>query len=220
MYEAVIFDFDGVIVNSEPLHYQACCAVFQKIGIAISHEEYMQKYVGLSDKELFPHVFQEKQYHFSADEIHAFIQEKIKHYTDIISNITQFPVITGLENFIDHLVKQNKMLAICSGSTKEEIASVLKKWNQHHLKDHFKTMVTSEDVIHGKPSPEGYLLTAKRLNIPTQHCLVIEDSPFGITAAKNAGMFVVALLTSHSRQVLKDADLIVNNFDELFLRQS
>lgn len=215
MYEAIIFDFDGVILNSEPIHYEACCTVFKKIGFKLSFEEYKEKYLGLADKEMFPLIFQHKNYVFSSHEIDSFIQQKIKSYIDIINHGKEFPIISGLEHFLNHLITKDKTLAICSGSSKKEIVAVLKKWDKGHFEARFKLIVTSEDVIHGKPSPEGYLLTAEKLTIPANKCLVIEDSPPGIEAAKKAGMKVIALLTTNSRNSLQHADLVVEDFNEL-----
>jgi beta-phosphoglucomutase len=93
--------------------------------------------------------------------------------------------------------------------------SVLKNLKVNYLTNHFNTIIASEDVTQGKPSPEGYLLTARKLNVFPDKCLVIEDSPHGIMAAKNAGMNVIALLTTQSKDNLKEADYIAQDFNQL-----
>ena len=106
-------------------------------------------------------------------------------------------------------------LAICSGSTKPEIEAVLTKAHEGKLASFFEIMVTSEDVMQGKPSPEGYLLTAKKLGVSPHRCMVIEDTPHGIQAAKQVGMNVIALLTTYKKYQLAEANKIVNSFKEL-----
>jgi beta-phosphoglucomutase len=214
-YEAIIFDFDGVFLDSEPLHYEACYTIFNDIGINISYEEFTEKYLGLADREMFPLIFRHNNYHVNSDEINSFIKQKVINYIDIIENKDDLPLIRGLEKYIAYLAEQNKKIAICSGPARNEIMSVLKNLKDNYLTNHFNTIIASEDVTQGKPSPEGYLLTARKLNVSPDKCLVIEDSPHGIMAAKNAGMNVIALLTTQSKDNLKEADYIAQDFNQL-----
>lgn len=215
MFEAIIFDFDGVILDSEPIHYEACCSVFNHIGLTLTYDEYTEKYIGLSDKEMFPQLLMDKGYNFSLDEINSFINKKIETYADIINSRDQLPIISGVDQYICDVIQGTKKMAICSGSTKKEVVTVLKKLKQGKLQSYFNTIVTAEDVKFGKPSPEGYLLTAKQLGVPTNKCLVIEDSPYGVEAAKAAGMYVIAILTTHERRQLQRADKIADDFTNL-----
>ena len=84
MFEAIIFDFDGVIIDSEPIHYEACCHILKPLGITISYEKYMEKYLGLTDKDIFPKLLQNEGLSFSATEINCFIEQKIVAYKKII----------------------------------------------------------------------------------------------------------------------------------------
>ena len=211
-FSAIIFDFDGVILDSEPLHYEAVTDVLNKLGLKLNYKEYTEKYIGLSDKEMFPMLLKNKGFHFSADAISSLINEKIDAYTHIINNHHELPLITGVDLYIHKAIQNDKKIAICTGSTKNEISITLAKLMLIHL---FNTIVTAEDVRHGKPSPESYLLTAKRLGVPANQCIVIEDTPHGITAAKNAGMYVIALTTTHENQCLQNADQVVAGFEEL-----
>lgn len=214
-FEAIIFDFDGVILDSEPLHYDACCVVFNSIGIKLSYKEYRNDYLGLADKEMFPKLLHNKKYSFSADEISSLIQQKVAAYTEIITTHKNLPVLPNFEQFILELAARNKKMAICSGSTRKEIAVVLSNYKEGKLQPYFEFIVTAEDVQVGKPSPEGYLLTAKHLAISPSSCLVIEDTPHGITAAKRAGMQVIGLCTSYEHHELSNADYIVPNYNYL-----
>lgn len=212
MIEAVIFDFDGVILDSEPLHYQACSQVLKTIGINISYINYLDLYVGLSDKEMIPQILRDHNYLLTDQEIAALINKKIITYIDILHNSNELPITAGLEEFIVDCSKHIDKIAICSGSTYSEITAALTKLAQGSLTNYFKHIVTINDLTHGKPSPEGYLLTASRLNVNPKNCLVIEDSPQGVTAGKAAGMHVIALTTTQRTKLLSHADQIIENF--------
>jgi len=215
MFNAVIFDFDGVILDSEPLHYEACRQVLQDLGIKLTFKEYLAKYTGVPDREMFPPLLISRGIYTTPEEINAIVQQKIKYYTNIIENHDNLPVVAGLEQFIDNLIIANKKIAICSGSSIKEVESVLKHIVNGRLQSCFEIIVTSEKVKNGKPSPEGYLLTAKLLNVMPQHCLVIEDANPGIQAAKKAGMYVIAVLTTHDREFLLAANQVVEDLTKI-----
>ena len=214
MYEAVIFDFDGVILNSEPIHYKACVDVFNAIGLSLSHSEYFKKYIGLSDKQMFPAILidKEKADLFTPDGVEHLISKKVEAYNAYIAEAETLPLINGLKDYIDSQVHIVNKFAICTGSSKAEVMTVLKKINHKKIFPCLDVIVTVEDIQQGKPSPEGYLLTAKRLEVSPSQCLVIEDSPHGIDAAKTAGMYVIALATSFDEAQLQKADRIVDDF--------
>ncbi|MGQ3888482.1 HAD family hydrolase [Legionella sp. CNM-1927-20] len=215
MIEAIIFDFDGVILDSEPLHYKACCQVLAPLGLTLSYDDYQKNYLGLSDKEMFPQLMHDINYAISIEDIAELIRKKVAAYQEIISHCPALPIIDGFPEFLSKIATQVKKIAICSGSTKNEINSALARIVQGKLQTYFNTIVTSEDVSHGKPSPEGYLLTAQRINITPKHCLVIEDTPFGIQAAKAAGMQVIGLLTSYKNKYDLKVNKTASNFNQL-----
>jgi len=212
MYEAVIFDFDGVIIDSELIHYKACCSVFSEIGLTLSRAEYFEKYLGLSDKQMFPEILDEKGYSATPDVTEQLISKKIEAYNGFINEVDRLPVIKGLEEYIDYAVQHFNKFAICTGSTKVEVMTALKKMDHQKLTSCLTVIITAEDIQHGKPSPEGYLLTAKQLEVSPNKCLAIEDSPHGIKAAKAAGMYVIALTTTFDEHHLRQADKVVSDF--------
>jgi beta-phosphoglucomutase len=214
MFKAIIFDFDGVILDSEPLHFQACRDAFQSLNIAFTYEEFSKKYIGLADKDLFPQFLKNTGYVFSPGILDHLFDIKNEAYEKIIRDCPDLPVIPGLELFLQQMRQEKKSLAICSGSTRKDINILIERLN---LSSYFTSIVSTEDVRKGKPSPDGFLLAAERLNVSPKECLVIEDSSHGIEAARKAGMKVVALSTSHEADKLKQADRIAKDFHEIML---
>lgn len=220
MFDGIIFDFDGVILDSEPLHYRSCHHALKKVGISLSVEEFDKKYLGLADKDLFPLVLSHYGKNLSPSQTQELINDKINDYVNLISTSDDLPTISGAKEYIEIVSKENKQLAICSGSSRKEILTILNKIHDGILLSYFKTITSSDDVKQGKPSPEGYLLTAKRLNLSPSRCLVIEDSPHGVNAAKEAGMYVIALLTTYSESQLAKADMITKDFNTLLAQHN
>lgn len=212
---AIIFDFDGVLYDSERIHLQACNQVFHSLGFTIPEEEYFQYYVGLSDDEMFNLILDNKNISYTADQAKTLRINKIHAYQSIINQSDSLAGVCGIKKFLESNFSRISNFAICSGATRTEIDATLKKLEHGELIKYFKHIVTIDDLEKGKPSPEGYLLTAQRLGALPQFCLVIEDTPVGIAAAKNAGMKVVALTTTHPSSVLKDADFIADTYEEI-----
>jgi len=212
-FKAIIFDFDGVLFDSERIHNQACNGVFHTLGFNISEEEYFQCYVGLSDNEMFPLILNGKNIACDTVKIPVLIEQKINAYRAIINNRKSLDGFLNVKDFVYAYSKQVDYLAICSGSTRVEVETTLNKLENGTLRNFFSQIITSEDVCNGKPSPEGYLLTAQRLKILPQDCLVIEDTQRGATAAKLAGMSVVAL--SINKADFENVDLIASNYEEI-----
>jgi beta-phosphoglucomutase len=226
MLKAVIFDFDGVLVDSELLHYQAFNSVFAPFKFQISTQEYFDRFLGLSDKELLQIVDKEKNLSLSSQQFKQLLAEKAVIFGKLAS--TQAGVIDGVPKFLEMLADNKIHKAICSGALLPEIELILKGAN---LRDFFEAIVSAEQVKKGKPDPEGFLLALKLLNklvrrscggkthptIKPQDCIVIEDSHWGLEAAKNAGMHPVAVTNTYSAEQLKPADKIIANLAELTL---
>jgi len=215
--KAIIFDFDGVVFNSESIHWKACNIVFNEIGFLVPYDQYLKKYVGLADVEMFPLILADYEYDYSHLEIRKFITQKIAAYENVINSSADLKGINGISEFLESSHKTISKFAICSGSTRTELNTTLSKIENGSLKKYFELITTSEDVSQGKPSPEGYLKTAKKLNVAPENCLVIEDTKNGILAAKKAEMKVIGITTTNPREVLMDAELIVNNYSEINL---
>ncbi|PWY57060.1 HAD family phosphatase [Legionella qingyii] len=218
MYDAIIFDFDGVILDSEPIHYEACCYVLKSLGISIDYSEYMEKYLGLADKDMFPKLLHNEGIKISDVETKRLIQQKAEVYIKIINTRNTLPLIVDFEQFIFKIASKINKIAICSGSNRDEISAVLSRVREGKLHEYFDAIVTIEDVQSGKPSPEGYLLAAKRLNVIPSRCLVIEDTLHGIKAAKAAGMQVIGLTTTYDRHQFLIADQVITGYRQLLSR--
>lgn len=214
-YKAIIFDFDGVLFDSEKIHMQACNQIFHTLGFTIPEKEYFQHYVGLSDNEMFDLVLKEKNILLKSEQVKLLRQDKINAYKTIINANDSLDGVYNIKNFLETYTKTINHFAICSGANREEIEATLDKLENGELRKYFKYIITIDDINFGKPSPEGYLLAANRLNVPPQLCLAIEDTPKGIAAAKSAGMTVVAITTSYAKSILKDANFIADNYDEI-----
>lgn len=215
IFDAVIFDFDGVIFHSEPIHLEACNNVLQSYGISIEEKLYYEKYVGLSDHEMFPLIFNGIKRVFNSEEVTQVVKEKIAEYKKLINSLPLLSVDPNLINLLDLLKINDKKIAICSGVTREEIDIILAKLANGKLQSYFDTIISIDNVSQGKPSPDGYLLTAKSLNVQPQQCLVIEDTPHGIQAAKSAGMYTFGLAGTLPEFKLQSADKVIFSLADL-----
>jgi beta-phosphoglucomutase len=214
MLQAIIFDFDGIIVDSEPLHFQATQSVFAPLGVSIDSQTYLHECTGNPDVENFRRICAKSQLTTDEDEIRSLVQAKTNQYRQLLR--TQARACPGVIALIKNAA-QHYPLAICSGSYKAEIIELLSFIDNEDLTPYFKQIVTIEDVPVGKPDPTGYRLAASQLGALPQFCLAIEDSPPGIIAAKTAGMSVLAVTTSHPREKLSLADHCTDSLDKVCL---
>ena len=216
MLRAVIFDFDGVITDSEILHFRAFNRVLAPYGAEITMKDYYKTYLGLTDVDCFNLLIREG--HLKADT--QKIEEMVKQKDQIFKNLakTEGRIIEGVQGFLKMLRHNNIPMAICSGALLAEIELILEEARLRHF---FETIVSAEQVRKGKPSPDGFLLTLCKLNkgrqipITGAQCVVVEDSHWGLQAAKGAGMHTVAVTNSYDAQQLALAEKIVARLSEL-----
>jgi beta-phosphoglucomutase len=218
MLKAVIFDFDGVLVDSEQLHYQAFDEIFRPMGVQITIREYYDRFVGMTDEELFRLIDKEKNLHLPEQRMRELFREKAILFKHLAS--TKAAIIEGVPQFLKMLADNKIPMAICSGALLEEIEMILKGAG---LRNYFDVIVSAEQVKKGKPDPEGFLLALKLLNkkllqtLKPKDCIVIEDSHWGLEAAKSAGMHPVAVTNTYSADNLKPADKIIEKLNQLTL---
>ncbi len=216
MLRAVIFDFDGVITDSEVLHLRAYNKVLAQYGIEISTKDYYREYLGLSDLDCFKALVDKRVLQRPAKSIESLAEEKTEVFERLAE--TEGSIIEGVRDFLLMLSRNKIPMAICSGALLTEIELVLE---QARLRSFFEVIVSAEYVKKGKPSPEGFLLTLKKLNhgrqnaISASQCVVIEDSHWGLEAAGAAGMHSVAVTNSYDADELTLAEKIVTKLGEL-----
>jgi beta-phosphoglucomutase len=217
MLKAVIFDFDGVIADSEALHYKALNAVFNRYGVDVPRDIHWQKYLGYSDRENIEAVNVDYSMGMDDAKVQILIDEKKVVFDELVADGSI--IIDGVAEFIQRLINDGIRRAICSGALRSDIDLML---GGTDFRDAFEAIVTADDVKHGKPDPEGYLLTLNKLNengsspIKADQCIVIEDSHWGLEAAAAAGMRPIAVTNTYSRGELEQGGRkVVDRLDEL-----
>lgn len=218
MLRAVIFDFDGVIADSEMMHFEAFNRALKAYEVQISKEQYFEEYLGLTDRDLLRTLVEEGRLGVSESQIETIARNK----TQIFEGAAKAaPIIDGVRNFLELLKQKNITAAICSGALSAEIEMIL---NNANLRSFFEVIVSAEQVAKGKPAPDGFLLTLEKLNenaqepIEANQCIVIEDSRWGLEAARAAGMHMVAVTNSYGADELSLADIVTGNLSELTIK--
>ncbi len=217
MLKAVIFDFDGVVADSELLHYKAMNRVMARRGVDISKELHWEKYLGYTDYENVRIVNADYRMGWDETELARIVAEKTEIFDQLVKEETA--VIEGVIPFVLRLVGADIPIAVCSGATRKDITLMLAGTE---LEGAFGLMITADDVSRGKPDPEGYLLALARLNdgqaesIEAGQCVVVEDSHWGLEAAAAAGMHRVAVTNTYSADHLRQyADMVVDSLDSI-----
>ncbi|MBC8378775.1 MAG: HAD family phosphatase [Planctomycetes bacterium] len=221
MLQAVIFDFDGVICDSEFLHYKALNAVFNRLGVDIPKEVHWATYLGYSDLENIQAVNRDYHMGLSDQQIQQQIAEKKIIFDELAK--TDAVIIPGVAEFIQILTDNDIRRAVCSGALRSDIDLMLAGAS---FANAFEVIISADDVEHGKPDPQGYLLALDRLNqgcgaqIKPSECVVIEDSHWGLEAAAAAGMKPIAVTNTYPKQELDGkAKKIVDRLDVLTIDQ-
>jgi beta-phosphoglucomutase len=208
--DAVIFDFDGVIVDSEPVHHAGFARVLRGRGIDLSWGDYRERYLGYDDRDCFLAVCADRGVALAEEELAALIAAKTATVREVLAASAE--ALPGAVALIRALDLAGVPLAICSGALRPEIEAAARRVG---ILERFAAVVAAEDVAAGKPDPAGYALAVARLGAaagrPLRPCasLAIEDSPAGIAAARGAGLHVLAVATSYERGALAAADLVV-----------
>lgn len=204
--KAVIFDMDGVIVDSEPRHESAFLEVVREIGYGDSLKLCFEDYVGRSDQELWVDFIAR---HRPTQTLEELLEMKRRRIVDIIRR--EQPLFEGLPELIELLAPRYR-LGVASGSERLVVEEVLALKG---LRKFFSSVVTASDVAHGKPAPDIFLHTAGLLGTAPADCWVIEDSKPGITAGLAAGMRVIAITNTHPAGQLKRAQYVVRTYSEI-----
>jgi HAD superfamily hydrolase (TIGR01509 family) len=210
---AVIFDFDGVLVNSEPLHFRTLREILLPEGIAIDEDEYVQTYLAYDDRGAIRLALERHGIPYDRDNVDRIARRKAAVFDAAMAEVPLFP---GVRELLQGLAAEMP-LAIASGALHDEIQAILRS---NGLLPLFETIVGADDVSRGKPHPEPYLTAMTRLHhraprLLPEECLVFEDSMPGIAAARAAGMTVVAVTNSYPAVKLSAAHHVVTSLEGL-----
>jgi beta-phosphoglucomutase len=220
LLRAIIFDFDGVIVNSEHLIFKLTQQMAGQEGWIVSEDEYFRDYLALDDRGIIEHLYQSHGRLVNAQRRDELIEWKFRAYQEIIRN--GLPPMPGAVEFVKK-VAADYPLAIASGSLRVEIEHLLSRLG---LRESFSVLATADDCARSKPNPEVYLRALERLaQLPSlrsqplraAECLAIEDAPLGVVAAQKAGMKCLALAHSRPLEDLRHAEWVFREFNEIDL---
>lgn len=210
MLKAILFDMDGVIIDSEPLHFEADEKLMADLGYPVP-AHYFNAFIGISNPDMWKTVKAEFHMKESIDTLLA-LQKTIN--TDLLEAADLEP-IAGIRPLLSSLKKNQIKAGIGSSSSNECIHQVVGKFD---LFSYFDVLQSGEEVAKGKPEPDVYLEVARKLQVEPHECVVIEDAHAGVTAAKKAGMFCIGFQNPNSgNQDLSKADWIVKSIEEVTL---
>jgi len=196
--KALVFDMDGTLAATEPLHMDAWLTVLNNRGLDVD-EEWFQQWVGLSDAMLAAAVV--KDHDLGADQETLQHEKRTLFWAKARASAELFPgVIEGLA-----ALRQKYPIALCTSSSDKDAEAIFANTG---LDEYFETIVTSDRVTNLKPDPSPYLLACRELDIAPTNCMALEDSPAGVTAANRAGLFVIGLTTSKEAEELDGAHII------------
>jgi beta-phosphoglucomutase len=217
---AIIFDFDGVIADTEPLHFSSFRQTLAEIGINLTESDYYANYLGYDDRGCFLAALTAHHYSIDPATVAPLMQRKAHAYLDAVKN--HLIIFPGVHEFVRES-GATYPLAIASGALRHEIEVILE---QAGLRKEFRHITSAEDVTKGKPDPQPFLHALDGLNrqgpeqaITPESCLVIEDSIPGIRGAKTAGMKVLAVANTHTIQDLHEAHAVFQSLSHIRLSE-
>jgi beta-phosphoglucomutase len=220
---AILFDFNGVLVDDEPIHLELFQRVLGEEGFALTADDYYGRYLGLDDRGCFSAVLTAAGEQPTVPRVMRLIARKSSYYRDRI-RAGGYPFFPGGVELVRELAAAGRMLGIVSGALRDEVEGALR---QASLRDLFKVLVTAEDVAEGKPDPEGYLRAMQDLNavpplperlVHPHEVLAVEDSPAGLAAAAEAGFLTLGVAQSYPAAQLQDgADRVVDSLRSMTL---
>jgi HAD superfamily hydrolase (TIGR01509 family) len=209
MIRTVIFDMDGVIIDTEPIHHHAFFTQFAELGITVSDALYAS-FLGSSTCNVFQHLKQEFNLPQEVDEL---LRRKRELFNKVFDTDEKLDLLPGVRALIEDIQQHGLQLVLASSASKATIARVFDRFG---LAPYFLHRVSGEDFAQSKPNPDIFLHAASLANTPVTECLVIEDSANGVAAAKAAGIYCIGYASPHSAgQDLHLADRVIQDFSEL-----
>ncbi len=214
MLQALIFDFDGVVVDSEPVHYEA----IRQTSVAMlrhdfSYDDYHRNLIGFDDRDAFRFLIEQTHQAVAPDFLQQLCQDKQQRFDQLAQQ--GIATIPGTVELIDEAARLMP-IAVASGATQADIRLILAGLDRL---DAFQTIVAADDVQRSKPDPQTYADAAARLGIPPRACLAIEDTAAGLASAKAAGLRTLGLTTTGPASQLADAERILPNLAGVNVQQ-
>lgn len=209
MIRAVIFDFDGVLADSERLHLRVYQELLAPNGINLTKELYCERYLGLDDEGVFGQVTSDYGLMLGDEEIELLIKEKTARFERLVtgSNVLYAPAADCVRR-----LSSAWPLGIASGALRHEIELILRGGG---LLASFRCIVSAGETQRTKPAPDPYLRAAELLGVDPAACLAIEDSHWGLKAARDAGMRTIGITTNYPADALREADIVVDSLEEV-----
>lgn len=206
---AVVFDFDGVLADTEGAHLAAFQGAFAPRGWTLDRGEYFDRYLGYDDADLLRTFARDRALQIDAEDAAAVLADKARRYEERIARgSVLFPAAaSAVARLAGHF-----RIAIASGSLRREILDILQV---NGLADLFPVVIGADDVTRGKPSPEPYALAVASLGLPPEAAVAIEDSHWGLASARGAGLRAIGITTSYPASALGAAQAIVDSLDEV-----
>lgn len=211
MLGAVIFDFDGIIVDSEPMHYKAFQSILEPLNMGFTWEEYCDTYIGYDDRDAFREAFKAGGKKICSRDVKKMIAKKAEVFQALIREGGPTPLPGAVE--LINSIPGRLPVALCSGALREDILPILENLGVDNA---FNVIVTAEDTPKSKPDPAPYRLTLEKLGIDDgASAVAIEDTPAGILSAKGAGLKVLAVTNSYDREYLLEADAVADSLEHV-----
>ena len=204
---AVLFDMDGVIIDSNPYHKDAWMEFCRRYQVELKEEDVPRYIYGKTNKTALVDVFQRE---FSPEESFRLSEEKEAIYREL--HRSDIRLIKGLPALLEAFKRHQVPLAVCTNAPVANLDFMLEETG---IRPYFQVLIDASKVSKGKPDPEIYLKAAQMLGLSPGRCIVMEDSTVGVEAGLRAGMKVVGITTTHSRQELAHTHLVIDDFDEL-----
>lgn len=210
-FKGILFDMDGVLVDSMQYHCKSFQKIFKDLGISVDEEE-IYKREGQASREIFEQIFNMKDVNLNEDQINKIVQERRK----IFSEIEKTKIFKQVKKILPELRNHYK-LGVVSGSNEETV----KRFVDKEFNGIFDSVVTGDDVSRTKPDPEPFYKGSKELELEKNNTMIVENAPLGIKASDRAEMYCIAVATYLPQDMLNNADIVFNNHDDLvsFMRE-
>jgi beta-phosphoglucomutase len=222
MLKAILFDFNGVIINDEPIHKELIDDLLLGENLRPLAGEFEQFCLGRSDRACIKDILFQRGRYISDEYLDKLIETKSKAYQQRLEQLESLPIYPGLTDFLEQLKTKGLQIGLVTGALKSEVKLILDRAN---IASYFNVIVAGDDIKTSKPLPDGYLLAIERFNrldfnlqLQPKNCLAIEDTPAGITAAKKAGMQVIGIANSYPFHMMQRlANWAIDYFQDIEL---